>query len=520
MTRTRYFVAGSTIALLVGAPLAGPAAVSAAAISTPPAHEVGAALPLTLAQADVDCRGLTAEQCRQKRKQAQPGTQKPEAGQMQKPPPTGRAEQPPIEQPARGGQSQGAAAQNAPKPAETNGGNRQQNESATQPPQGEAQGQQPAQASPTGQATATQGRQRPAQPAQAQTGGNRQQNATANQQPQGPAQGQQATPQEQGAASQNGQAESNGSSQHARSAEAEQGRRIDEPASQPAEPQDAKVLDELGRRLIIQLGNQTVVRSSDRQRLSHNARNVFYEQLPHGRTRQTVVRPDGSKVVTIRDRYGDIVRRSRIDPSGHEYVLVDAEDSGDNGHWQDAGRNLPPIRQDLNAPDYVLNADDVHNPDRYYRFLEQPPIEPITRRYSIDDVKYSARVRDTLRRIDLDTINFATGSATIPADQVSELRALATAIDRILARNPTEMFLVEGYTDAVGSARANLALSDARAESVAEALTDDFGVPPENLVTQGYGEQFLKVDTQGPSRANRRVAIRRITPLVQSAGND
>ena len=33
--------------------------------------------------------------------------------------------------------------------------------------------------------------------------------------------------------------------------------------------------------------------------------------------------------------------------------------------------------------------------------------------------------------------------------------------------------------------------------------------------TQGYGEQYLKVQTQEPSRENRRVAVRRVTPLIQ-----
>ena len=40
------------------------------------------------------------------------------------------------------------------------------------------------------------------------------------------------------------------------------------------------------------------------------------------------------------------------------------------------------------------------------------------------------------------------------------------------------------------------------------------GIPPENLTTQGYGEQYLKVPTQGPERLNRRVTVRRITPLL------
>ena len=83
--------------------------------------------------------------------------------------------------------------------------------------------------------------------------------------------------------------------------------------------------------------------------------------------------------------------------------------------------------------------------------------------------------------------------------------------------DPDEVFLIEGHTDAVGSEIDNLTLSDRRAEEVAIILTDTFGVPPENLVTQGYGEEFLKVPTAGPERLNRRVAVRRITPLLDVA---
>ncbi|MGE0697592.1 MAG: OmpA family protein, partial [Hyphomicrobiaceae bacterium] len=69
-------------------------------------------------------------------------------------------------------------------------------------------------------------------------------------------------------------------------------------------------------------------------------------------------------------------------------------------------------------------------------------------------------------------------------------------------------------TDAVGPNEDNASLSDRRAEAVARVLVEHFGVPVENLVTQGYGEQYLKVPTEGPERANRRVAVRRITPLL------
>jgi hypothetical protein len=41
-------------------------------------------------------------------------------------------------------------------------------------------------------------------------------------------------------------------------------------------------------------------------------------------------------------------------------------------------------------------------------------------------------------------------------------------------------------------------------------------VPPENLVVQGYGEDFLKVPTVSAEPLNRHATIRRITPLLQT----
>jgi outer membrane protein OmpA-like peptidoglycan-associated protein len=105
----------------------------------------------------------------------------------------------------------------------------------------------------------------------------------------------------------------------------------------------------------------------------------------------------------------------------------------------------------------------------------------------------------------------------ITPDQARALEELAAAINELIDRNPEEMVMIEGHTDLVGSEVYNAALSDRRAEAVAIALTDYFDVPPENLVTQGYGESYPKIDTEGPERENRRVAVRRITPLIGSA---
>ena len=91
---------------------------------------------------------------------------------------------------------------------------------------------------------------------------------------------------------------------------------------------------------------------------------------------------------------------------------------------------------------------------------------------------------------------------------------MARAILRVLRDNPDAVFLIEGHTDKVGSDEDNLSLSDRRAQAVAEILSETFGVPPENLVTQGYGEQYPKVNTLGAEPRNRRVSVRNVTGLM------
>ncbi|MGD9916368.1 MAG: OmpA family protein, partial [Rhizobiaceae bacterium] len=199
---------------------------------------------------------------------------------------------------------------------------------------------------------------------------------------------------------------------------------------------------------------------------------------------------------------------------GREYVLVYVDEQNYDRGFRDPGRDLPPMRLTIPVEDYILDARSIDDEDEYYSFLDRPPVERVERLYSIDEVKRSARVRDKTRRIDLDTITFEFGKASIAEDEVEKLQGIADGMLKLLDKNPAETFLIEGHTDAVGSNLANLDLSDRRAEAVASALTDVFGVPPENLATQGYGERYLKVRTEKPEQANRRVSVRRVTALV------
>jgi outer membrane protein OmpA-like peptidoglycan-associated protein len=138
----------------------------------------------------------------------------------------------------------------------------------------------------------------------------------------------------------------------------------------------------------------------------------------------------------------------------------------------------------------------------------------LPRRYTLDEVRNSRDLRQYMRSVELNSITFSTGSWSVEDSEIGNLKGMADAINRAVHANPNEIFLIEGHTDAVGSDVDNLSLSDRRAQTVAGILTRSFNVPPENLTTQGYGSQFLKVQTDGPERANRRVTLRRVTPLL------
>jgi outer membrane protein OmpA-like peptidoglycan-associated protein len=277
------------------------------------------------------------------------------------------------------------------------------------------------------------------------------------------------------------------------------------------------VVEKIDNRTVLSVGDRLFVRGDDRPRLRRDSEEVYYDNLARGRTRETIVRPGGVQIVTIYDRYGDIIQRSRVGRDGREYIIAYAperEEDAPRPDFVDVGYELPPMRLRIPLRDYIV--DTSSEPDRdYYDFLSEPPVERVERVYTIDEVKHSARLRDKVRRIDLDTITFATGSAEVPMSQARTLRKVAEAMEKVLDKDPGETFLIEGHTDAVGSDKSNLILSDLRAEAVANLLTEVYGIPPENLQTQGYGERFLKVRTDAAEQQNRRVTIRRVTTLVR-----
>jgi outer membrane protein OmpA-like peptidoglycan-associated protein len=273
---------------------------------------------------------------------------------------------------------------------------------------------------------------------------------------------------------------------------------------------DRLLIEEPGR-VIIQQGGQTIVRHNEADRFRWQAQDVRIER--RGTDTVTVFdRPDGSRIYTVNDEYGRLLHRYRRMPDGREIIIIDNRYSGPPnplGYFVD----LPPPVIRIPRERYIVQ-DEYARPNDIYYALWAGPVDYIDRPYTLDEIRYSLPLRERMPRVDLDTVTFDTGSWEIAPDQVERLAVIADGINRAIAANPSEVFLIEGHTDAVGSDIDNLSLSDRRAESVALVLSQQFGVPPENLTTQGYGAHYLKIPTPGPERANRRVTVRRITPLL------
>jgi OOP family OmpA-OmpF porin len=282
-------------------------------------------------------------------------------------------------------------------------------------------------------------------------------------------------------------------------------------ARQESDQGGRKVFTEPGRVIVVDPSGQSFIRHNEEDRFRFGARDIQTRQVG-AETQTIVVRPDGSQIITFVGRDGQLLRRIRRDREGREIIIIDNSyrDPRDAGGFY---VDLPPPVLRIPYDRYIVDAQDAP-PDLIYETMEAPPVEQIERRYSLDEIRYSPSVRALMPSIDLNSINFETGSWEIPPDQAAKLQAIADGLNRAIQRNPREVFLIEGHTDAVGNDVDNLSLSDRRAESAAELLTQQFGVPPENLTSQGYGSQYPKEQTTGPSRINRRVTIRRITPLL------
>ncbi|SEO53728.1 OmpA family protein [Acinetobacter sp. yr461] len=111
-------------------------------------------------------------------------------------------------------------------------------------------------------------------------------------------------------------------------------------------------------------------------------------------------------------------------------------------------------------------------------------------------------VNALVKALNLQIINFASGSSDIPADNKAILDQAATLLNKV---NGVKLN-VGGHTDSTGNAASNKALSQRRAQAVVDYLTSK-GVDASKLVAQGHGsDQPVAENTTDEGRfKNRRI---------------
>jgi outer membrane protein OmpA-like peptidoglycan-associated protein len=102
-------------------------------------------------------------------------------------------------------------------------------------------------------------------------------------------------------------------------------------------------------------------------------------------------------------------------------------------------------------------------------------------------------------------IFFDTGKAALRPESAPTLKAIAAA----LSQHPDLRIRIEGHTDNIGDAAANLALSEARARAVKEALVRAHSVAADRIETAGLGDTNPAADnaTAEGRSSNRRVEV-------------
>ncbi len=105
----------------------------------------------------------------------------------------------------------------------------------------------------------------------------------------------------------------------------------------------------------------------------------------------------------------------------------------------------------------------------------------------------------------LDDLVFASGSASLAEGDYASLAAVAAW----LKANPDGTVALVGHTDASGSLAGNIALSQRRAEAVAEALVKTHGADPARVIAKGVGFLAPRAtnQTEEGRQKNRRVEV-------------
>ena len=120
---------------------------------------------------------------------------------------------------------------------------------------------------------------------------------------------------------------------------------------------------------------------------------------------------------------------------------------------------------------------------------------------ALDGLSVNSDTQSILDAMNMQIINFASGSAQIPAINQTVLKKAA-----ILLQGKTNEFEIAGHADNIGNEANNIKLSEARAKAVRDFLIKQ-QVPASNMTAKGYGSSVpvASNDTETGRLKNRRI---------------
>ena len=159
-----------------------------------------------------------------------------------------------------------------------------------------------------------------------------------------------------------------------------------------------------------------------------------------------------------------------------------------------------------------LSASEVTQEDIVCKLDPKCGKKPLTRSLSRGISSSGGTAEQGPPSVDL-YVNFAYDAADLTSDARITLNQLGAAL-----RDPRLegfAFMIEGHTDAKGSAEYNQKLSERRAEAVRRYLIAQFGLAPSRLSSTGYGKSRLLNPEQPEDGVNRRVRVVNTTASSQ-----
>jgi outer membrane protein OmpA-like peptidoglycan-associated protein len=157
---------------------------------------------------------------------------------------------------------------------------------------------------------------------------------------------------------------------------------------------------------------------------------------------------------------------------------------------------------------FIINADDIIIKElcndktiTNYRDFDQNPD------YVVETSdKKNDRPADLEKKIIMQlNINFNANSVTIKSTKLDQLRQMV----ELMKTYPDTTAVIKGHTDSRGSATKNLEISRRRAQSIKKYFANTFGIAPERITAEGFGDTRPIASNATPEgrRKNRRVLV-------------